>query len=184
MDRPGPETVIIGRLYGPLLVARHRPHAVAPPPRPRSHAAGAEPCAPRSVLPCRGLGVNDEIRGGAQNVGSQSGDAHRRGRVISHRRPLPHENCSRLVSRFRSSPNLAARIVGRAGNAVERGFCVACGSQVTLKLGRLPDVVGVQAGSLDDPSIYRPAMDIFTESAQAWDHMSPTTQKLPGGVPS
>ena len=75
------------------------------------------------------------------------------------------------------------RTVGRAGNAVERGFCGICGSQVIIKLERLPDVVGVQAGSLDDPSIYRPAMDIFTENAHAWDHMSPTTQKLPGGVP-
>ena len=55
------------------------------------------------------------------------------------------------------------RIVGRSSKAVERGFCGICGSQVIIKLERLPDVVGVQAGSLDDPSIYRPAMDIFTD---------------------
>ena len=58
------------------------------------------------------------------------------------------------------------RIVGDTGKAVERGFCATCGSQVTLKLERLPDVLGLQAGSLEDPSTYRPKMDVFTSSAQ------------------
>ena len=44
-------------------------------------------------------------------------------------------------------------------------------------------MLGLQAGSLDDPSIYKPAMDIFTASAQPWDHMAPDTQKLPQGLP-
>ena len=29
----------------------------------------------------------------------------------------------------------------------------------TMKLERLPDILGLQAGSLEDPSIYRPAME-------------------------
>ena len=49
-----------------------------------------------------------------------------------------------------------------------------------LKLERLPDVIGLQAGTLEDPSIYKPTMDIFAQGSYAWDHMSPTTQKLPG----
>jgi hypothetical protein len=69
------------------------------------------------------------------------------------------------------------RVVGQAGKAIERGFCPNCGSQVTLKLERLPDIVGLQAGSLIDPSIYQPAMDVFTVSAQPWDHMNPAVQK-------
>jgi hypothetical protein len=69
------------------------------------------------------------------------------------------------------------KIVGDGGTAVERGFCPNCGSQVFMKIERLPDVLGLQAGSLDDPSIYRPMMDIFTSSAQPWDHMNPNTQK-------
>jgi len=69
------------------------------------------------------------------------------------------------------------RVVGQAGKAIERGFCPNCGSQVTVKLERLPNILGLQAGSLVDPSIYRPAMDVFTVSAQPWDHMDPTVQK-------
>jgi len=75
------------------------------------------------------------------------------------------------------------KTVGQAGNAVERGFCPSCGSQVTLKLERKPDVLGLQAGSLDDPSIYRPMMDVFTSSAQSWDHMDPKVQKHTHGLP-
>jgi hypothetical protein len=69
------------------------------------------------------------------------------------------------------------------GNAIERSFCSTCGRQVTVKLERLPDVLGLQAGSLDDPSIYRPAMDVFISSAQPWDHMDPNIQKHTHGPP-
>src|SRR5271169_4930252 len=73
--------------------------------------------------------------------------------------------------------------VGGSGKLVERGFCPTCGSQVTMKLELLPDLLGLQAGSLDDPSIYRPAMDAFASSAQPWDHMDPAVQKYPDGPP-
>jgi hypothetical protein len=69
------------------------------------------------------------------------------------------------------------RIVGDSGKAVERGFCSICGSQVIVKLERLPDILGIQAGSLDDPSIFRPLVDAFTSSAQPWDHLDPKIAK-------
>jgi hypothetical protein len=76
------------------------------------------------------------------------------------------------------------KVVGSGGKAVERGFCPSCGSQVLAKLERMPDVLGLQAGSLDDPARYKPAMDIFANSAQPWGQMRPDTQKLPQGLPS
>jgi len=75
------------------------------------------------------------------------------------------------------------KTVGNAGRAVERGFCPVCGSPVTAKLERMPDVIALLAAGLDDPSRYKPAMDLFTGGAWAWDHMLPETQKLPGGMP-
>ena len=74
-------------------------------------------------------------------------------------------------------------IVGRSGKTVERGFCQACGSQVMMKIERLPDVLGLQAGCLDDPSVYSPAMDAFTASAQPWDYMAPNLQKYAQAPP-
>jgi hypothetical protein len=40
-------------------------------------------------------------------------------------------------------------------------------------------MVVISATSLDDPSIYKPAMDIYTSSAQPWDVISPGTAKFP-----
>jgi hypothetical protein len=74
------------------------------------------------------------------------------------------------------------KTVGNAGHAVERGFCANCGSPVTVKLERMPQVLGLHAAGLDAPSRYRPAMDIFTESAHAWDVMNAETEKRPRGL--
>ncbi len=74
------------------------------------------------------------------------------------------------------------RTVGDAGKAVDRGFCPTCGSPVVTKLERVPDLLGLTAASLDDPSQYKPTMDIFTASAHAWDHMDPDIEKKPRGM--
>ena len=74
------------------------------------------------------------------------------------------------------------KTVGNAGKGIERGFCPTCGSQVLLKFERMPDMVAVHAASLDDPSLFEPKLDIFTSSAWAWDHMSPSTDKRPHGM--
>ena len=84
---------------------------------------------------------------------------------------------------FRGEPRYY-KVVGQVGKAIERGFCANCGSPVAVKLDRLPDLLGLQAGSLDDPSIYRPKMDAFTASAQPWDHMDPAVQKHAHAVPT
>jgi hypothetical protein len=75
------------------------------------------------------------------------------------------------------------KAVGQSGKATERGFCASCGSPLTVTSERRPGVVGLQAGSLDDPSTYQPMMDVFTSSAQPWDHMDSKVQKLSYGPP-
>jgi hypothetical protein len=72
-------------------------------------------------------------------------------------------------------------VIGDSGKAVERGFCPTCGSPVTARLERLPEIFGLQVGSLDDPSMYRPMMDTYASSAQPWDHMNPEVRKHPKG---
>jgi hypothetical protein len=70
------------------------------------------------------------------------------------------------------------KITGDNGGVVERGFCPSCGSRVANKLGRMPDILGLMAGNLDDPALHKPAMDIFTASAHPWDHLAPETTKF------
>ena len=71
---------------------------------------------------------------------------------------------------------------GGTGKKVRRGFCPACGSPIVIEVEIVPDIVALLAGSLDAPASHVPTMDIFTASAQPWDHMSPDTKKMAGGI--
>ena len=73
-------------------------------------------------------------------------------------------------------------VVGSSGKPVRRTFCPACGSPIAIDLDRVPDVLALQAGSLDDPSIHKPSLDLFTASAQPWDHMQAETRKVLRGI--
>ena len=66
-----------------------------------------------------------------------------------------------------------------SGETVSRGFCPECGSGIFSKLSANPDIVGLKAASLDDPSWFRPTVDIYTDSAQPWDVMNPDLPKVP-----
>jgi hypothetical protein len=61
----------------------------------------------------------------------------------------------------------------------KRGFCPECGSRVTGgEFEGRSQSVGVLAGSLDEPSWFRPQMDIFVSDAQPWDEMDPAIPKF------
>ena len=85
-------------------------------------------------------------------------------------------------------PDTAVKIAGAvkyyesradSGNTFSRGFCPTCGSRVFGKSSGFPQFLLITAGSLDDPSRFKPSMDFFTASAQAWDHMNPMLPKFP-----
>ena len=67
---------------------------------------------------------------------------------------------------------------GDSGQIVSRGFCPNCGARLFGKPKAMPEITVVLAGSLDDPSWFRPAMDLYTASAQPWDHMNPELPKF------
>ena len=72
-------------------------------------------------------------------------------------------------------------VLGSSGKMVERGFCPNCENPVIEKVERLPNALGILAGSLDDPALYKPSMDLHTDSAPPWDAMLPDTTKFPRG---
>tara|TARA_R110000787_G_scaffold235510_2_gene342212 strand:+ start:169 stop:582 length:414 start_codon:yes stop_codon:yes gene_type:complete len=51
------------------------------------------------------------------------------------------------------------------GSVMERGFCPECGSGVLCRSDSWPDLYVLSAGTLDDPSLYHPKINIFTRSA-------------------
>ncbi|MEJ6703638.1 MAG: GFA family protein [Pseudomonadales bacterium] len=73
---------------------------------------------------------------------------------------------------------------GDNGGEINRGFCPSCGSRAVSTLGALPDLYLVYASSLDDPSWFKPAMNIYTASALPWDCMDPNVPNFAQSPPA
>ena len=58
-------------------------------------------------------------------------------------------------------------VKAESGNMMSRGFCPQCGSPLFIKTSGRPELIVIQAASLDDPSAYQPALNIWTSSAQS-----------------
>jgi len=67
-----------------------------------------------------------------------------------------------------------------SGSTLSRAFCPKCGSPVFLKNSARDNFLVFYAGSLDDPSMYKPGVDIYAKSAQHWDLMDPERPKFDG----
>ena len=80
---------------------------------------------------------------------------------------------------FRITKGAPKRYVSHsdAGNKISRYFCGDSGSPLYVQVSTRPDLVGLRVGTLDDPSGFRADADIFTKSAQPWDHMDPALPK-------
>ncbi|MDR3534156.1 MAG: GFA family protein [Rhodopila sp.] len=57
---------------------------------------------------------------------------------------------------------------GDTGNATHRDFCPECGSTVTQSADVMDGITMITAGTLDDPSWVKPAMQIYCDSAMPW----------------
>ena len=68
-------------------------------------------------------------------------------------------------------------VIADSGSNVGRGFCPNCGSRLFSK-PPIPELMGILAGTLDDPSWFKPAMDFYAASAQPWDYMNPDLPKF------
>ncbi len=55
-----------------------------------------------------------------------------------------------------------------SGRKVSRGLCTNCGSNLFILAELVPDMQGLWAGSLDDPNIFKPQVNVWTRSAPAW----------------
>jgi hypothetical protein len=72
--------------------------------------------------------------------------------------------------RFHPSPS-------EMGGMTRRGFCPECGGPVMVKPDAVPQIVAIRTTSLDDPSWFKPQMDVWTSDAHPWDEMNPALPK-------
>jgi len=67
---------------------------------------------------------------------------------------------------------------GDSGKSTYRRFCPECGSGLIDEAEVMPDVVMIMAGTLDDASWVKPAMEIFCDSAQPWVSLGGERQRF------
>ncbi len=60
-----------------------------------------------------------------------------------------------------------------SGFPVSHHFCGSCGSPIYSATGRDTGSIAIYAGSLDDPTIYKPQRVIYRSSGQPWDFTDP-----------
>jgi hypothetical protein len=74
--------------------------------------------------------------------------------------------------------------VGDSGKPVHRGFCPECGSRLFSKSTVMAGLIGVSAGTLDDPEQFKPRANIYASRARSWDIMDPALPQFPKLPPS
>jgi len=84
-------------------------------------------------------------------------------------------------------PRAAVRVTGMvnyfkrksdSGQFSYEGFCSECGSRLVAHADSLPGMFFIQAGSLDEPNLYKPQFDMYTSSAARWDLIDPALPKF------
>jgi hypothetical protein len=66
-----------------------------------------------------------------------------------------------------------------SGQTNRRGFCPTCGSPVMGATSGFPGATTISAGSLDDPSVFRPQFVCYTSRGHAWDLVDPAVPSFP-----
>jgi hypothetical protein len=67
---------------------------------------------------------------------------------------------------------------------ITREFCSVCGTHLAARGARLPGVVVIKVGTMDDPAAFAgPKLAIYTVDSQAFHHVPedlPTFERMPG----
>jgi hypothetical protein len=65
-----------------------------------------------------------------------------------------------------------------SGNIIHRRFCPHCGTPLFTAAEARPHLIGVRAGTLDDPNLVQPAVSIWTASAPHWACISESIPRV------
>lgn len=70
-----------------------------------------------------------------------------------------------------------------SSETLERGFCSRCGSTIFSRRANA-GVIGLTAGSLDDPALFEPDMHFWVASKQPWLQIADDLPQYPEWPPS
>ena len=72
---------------------------------------------------------------------------------------------------------------GVSGGSVRRHFCGDCGSPIYSAVDAMPGVVFLKAGTLDDVSALKPAVEMWCDTAQPWLALEPALPRFEQNPP-
>lgn len=72
---------------------------------------------------------------------------------------------------------------GTSGISVLRKFCGNCGSPVLSDVKAYEGLLFLKAGTLDDPSVVQPGVEIWCDSKIGWGNLGDEIAKVPGNPP-
>jgi hypothetical protein len=84
---------------------------------------------------------------------------------------------TRASFRLSAEPPKYYEVISDTGNTATRAFCGHCGSPLFAFSSARMEFIGIRAGSLDDPSWFRPTAEVWVASGQPWDVLHPDTKK-------
>lgn len=73
--------------------------------------------------------------------------------------------------------------LGQSGKRIWRGFCPNCGSQLLGRLEKLPGLLSIRAGSLDEPDAFSPTLNIYAGEAPIWGPADTSLRTFEQDVP-
>ncbi|MBM3490810.1 MAG: GFA family protein [Alphaproteobacteria bacterium] len=85
------------------------------------------------------------------------------GSAFHHGVAVPREGFTLL-----SGQPAVYRSTADSGRAIARHFCVNCGSGLWNEIELRPGVLGLRAGTLDDPGLVPPRYEIYARSKAGW----------------
>ena len=100
------------------------------------------------------------------------------GTVVSHNTAVP----TSAVTFTSGQPKVFAD-VAKSGNTLYRYFCGDCGSPIYSQRAKVPEMMVLKVGSLDDTDAMKLIMNIWTNSARPWVHIDPATESYPENRP-
>jgi hypothetical protein len=69
--------------------------------------------------------------------------------------------------------------MGDSGQQVINRFCPDCGSTAVIEPAAFPKISIIPAGTLDETSWLKPAMEIYCDDAQSWVQLGGGMQRVP-----
>ena len=60
---------------------------------------------------------------------------------------------------------------GDSGHDIKRHFCPTCGGRLFGEPEVMPGFFGIMVGSLDNPELFQPNLQLYTKRRTSWDHL-------------